>query len=94
MNPKLQALTGWTVVCVPGLVPDVALSIVGPEGGATRTVRVLPVSADRLTLKAGKDHLVLGADTSTTVLSPPGSTTVAENVDAPSAVPSGGVITS
>ncbi|MFE9085338.1 phenylalanine 4-monooxygenase [Brevundimonas sp. NPDC003935] len=22
MNPKLQALTGWTVVCVPGLVPD------------------------------------------------------------------------
>ncbi len=24
MNPKLQALTGWTVVCVPGLVPDAA----------------------------------------------------------------------
>ncbi|MBL0947030.1 phenylalanine 4-monooxygenase [Brevundimonas sp.] len=22
MNPRLQALTGWTVVCVPGLVPD------------------------------------------------------------------------
>jgi phenylalanine-4-hydroxylase len=22
MNPKLKALTGWTVVCVPGLVPD------------------------------------------------------------------------
>jgi phenylalanine-4-hydroxylase len=22
MNPKLQSLTGWTVVCVPGLVPD------------------------------------------------------------------------
>ena len=22
INPKLQALTGWTVVCVPGLVPD------------------------------------------------------------------------
>jgi phenylalanine-4-hydroxylase len=22
MNPKLYALTGWTVVCVPGLVPD------------------------------------------------------------------------
>ncbi len=22
MNPKLEALTGWTVVCVPGLVPD------------------------------------------------------------------------
>ena len=22
MNPKLHALTGWTVVCVPGLVPD------------------------------------------------------------------------
>ncbi len=22
MNPKLQALTGWTVVCVPGLVPE------------------------------------------------------------------------
>jgi phenylalanine-4-hydroxylase len=22
MNPTLQALTGWTVVCVPGLVPD------------------------------------------------------------------------
>lgn len=22
LNPKLQALTGWTVVCVPGLVPD------------------------------------------------------------------------
>jgi phenylalanine-4-hydroxylase len=22
MNPKLRALTGWTVVCVPGLVPD------------------------------------------------------------------------
>ena len=22
MNAKLQALTGWTVVCVPGLVPD------------------------------------------------------------------------
>ena len=22
MNPKLQALSGWTVVCVPGLVPD------------------------------------------------------------------------
>jgi phenylalanine-4-hydroxylase len=22
MNPKLQALTGWSVVCVPGLVPD------------------------------------------------------------------------
>jgi len=22
MNPKLQALTDWTVVCVPGLVPD------------------------------------------------------------------------
>jgi phenylalanine-4-hydroxylase len=22
MNPKLQALTGWTVECVPGLVPD------------------------------------------------------------------------
>lgn len=22
MNEKLQALTGWTVVCVPGLVPD------------------------------------------------------------------------
>ena len=22
MNPKLQALTGWTVVCGPGLVPD------------------------------------------------------------------------
>lgn len=22
MNSKLQALTGWTVVCVPGLVPD------------------------------------------------------------------------
>lgn len=22
INPKLKALTGWTVVCVPGLVPD------------------------------------------------------------------------
>ena len=22
LNPKLRALTGWTVVCVPGLVPD------------------------------------------------------------------------
>ncbi|MDA1321172.1 MAG: phenylalanine 4-monooxygenase [Proteobacteria bacterium] len=22
INPKLQALTGWTVVCVPGLVPE------------------------------------------------------------------------
>ena len=22
LNPKLKALTGWTVVCVPGLVPD------------------------------------------------------------------------
>ncbi len=22
LNPKLQALTGWTVVCVPGLVPE------------------------------------------------------------------------
>ncbi|WP_392353203.1 phenylalanine 4-monooxygenase [Brevundimonas sp. LF-1] len=22
INPKLQALTGWSVVCVPGLVPD------------------------------------------------------------------------
>jgi phenylalanine-4-hydroxylase len=22
INPKLRALTGWTVVCVPGLVPD------------------------------------------------------------------------
>jgi phenylalanine-4-hydroxylase len=22
MNPRLKALTGWTVVCVPGLVPD------------------------------------------------------------------------
>lgn len=22
INPKLEALTGWTVVCVPGLVPD------------------------------------------------------------------------
>ncbi len=22
MNAKLKALTGWTVVCVPGLVPD------------------------------------------------------------------------
>jgi len=22
VNPKLKALTGWTVVCVPGLVPD------------------------------------------------------------------------
>lgn len=22
LNPRLQALTGWTVVCVPGLVPD------------------------------------------------------------------------